>query len=296
VSYSQFTSVNLGGDDAPCFSRDGGAVYYSSRATGFPYIFRKDVGAPMNTTGSRLTSWNFDEYQVAVSSDNAWAMLCVGDSLNSRHLYRCPATGGIPLTKATYGPWNDVEPDWHGTAPGTVAFASDRGGAGVQIWTITPNGTLPAVVYTQVTDAGHNDRHPSFSPDGQSIVFSSDRGSGTQLFVTTWNGSAWGAPVQLSTGGGAKTNPSWSPNGLHVAFEVSGGTNSEIWVMESNGSNARLVTTAGSYDARPGWAPDGDGLAFVSDRSGAKYIWLASGVSTPAASATWGRIKELYRH
>jgi TolB protein len=195
----------------------------------------------------------------------------------------------------TAGPFYDVDPDWYGAGPGVVAFASNRGGAGFQIFTLVPNGTLPATAITQVTDAGHNDTQPSFSPDGQKIVFSSDRGSGTQLFVTTWNGSSWGLPVQLSTGAGNKTSPSWSPNGLHVAYEVSSGANSEIWVMESDGSNPRVVTTAGSYDARPGWAPDSDALAFVSDRSGAKSIWLATGMSTPAANETWGRLKDRYR-
>src|SRR5207237_9473343 len=122
-------------------------------------------------------------------------------SLSWRHLFRCPSTGGAPLTQVTSGPFYDIEPDW--AATGLVAFSSDRGGAGFQIWTVQPNGTFPAEVYAQVTDAGHNDSYPSFSPDGQKIVFSSDRAGTTQLFVVTWNGSSWGAPVQLTSGGGA---------------------------------------------------------------------------------------------
>jgi Tol biopolymer transport system component len=296
LSYQQFTSLNLGGDDAPVWAHDGSAVFYSTRATGFPYIFRKALGTPMNSTGVRLTSWNFDEYQATVSSDDAWVMLCVGDTLNARHLWRCPGTGGAPLSKVTYGPFYDIDPDWYGSSSGLVAFASNRGGAGYQIWTLVPNGTLPALALTQVTDAGHNDFHPSFSPDGQKIVFSSDRGGGTQLFVTTWNGSTWGPPVQFTTGSGAKTCPDWSLNGLHIAYEVSNGSGaSELWVIDSDGSNARLVTSAGSYDARPGWSNSGNQLAFVSDRSGAKYIWLADGLATPSASDTWGRVKALYR-
>lgn len=295
VTSTQFTSVNLGGDDAPVFSRDGGSVFYSTRATGFPYIFRKAVGAPMNTSGTRLTGWTLDEYQVTIAADDSYAMLCVGDSLNSRHLYRCPATGGAPLTKVTYGPFYDIDPDWFGSASGKVAFTSNRGGSGFQIWTLVPNGTLPAITFTQVTDAGHNDTQPSFSPDGQKIVFSSDRGSGTQLFVSSFDGSSWGVPLQLTSGGGSKTCPSWSPNGLHIAYELSGGSNSELWVVEANGTNPRVITATGTYDARPAWAPNGDGMAFVSDRSGAQYIWIAEGISTPAAPDTWGRVKDLYR-
>jgi len=296
LSYQQFTSFNLGGDDAPVWAHDGSAVYYSSRATGFPYIFRKTLGLPMDDAGARLTSWNFDEYQAAVSPDDQWVVLCAGDSLASRHLFRCPSAGGPPLTQVTYGPFYDVDPDWAGGGSGVIAFTSTRGGAGYKIWTVVPNSTLPAEVYTQVTDAGHNDTHPSFSPDGQKIVFASDRSGGSQLFTVTWNGSSWGAPVQITTGNGAKTCPDWSANGLHIAYEVAtshGG--SEIWVVDEGGTNARLVTSGGSYDARPGWSNDGNKLAFVSDRSGAKYIWLADGMTTPSATDTWGRIKALYR-
>lgn len=295
VTATQFTSVNLGGDDVPVFSHDGGSVFYSTRATGFPYIFRKAIGTPVDVSGTRLTGWTHDEYQVTIAADDSYAMLCVGDSLNSRHLYRCPATGGAPLTKVTYGPWYDIDPHWFGSASGKVAFASNRGGPGFQIWTLVPNGTLPAITYTQVTDAGHNDAHPSFSPDGQKIVFSSDRGTGTQLFVSSFDGSSWGVPLQLTSGGGNKTSPAWSPNGLHIAYELSNGGNSELWVVEANGTNPRLITSAGTYDARPSWAPNGDGMVFVSDRTGAQYIWIAQGISTPAAHDTWGRVKDLYR-
>jgi Tol biopolymer transport system component len=295
VTFTQFTSVNLGGDDAPRWSVDGGSVFYSSRATGFPYIFRKNVGDPLGSSGARLTNGLTDEYQVAVSADGAYVMICEGDSLSSRHLWRCPATGGSPLTQVTYGPYDYVDPDWYGSGTGSVAFSTTRGGAGYQIWTLVPNGTLPALTFQAVTGPGFNDFHPSFSPSGQQIVFSSDRSGGQQLFVSTFSGGNWGAPVKITSGPAAKANPCWSPNGLHIAYEVTSGSGSEVWVMESNGTNPRLVTSAGTYDARPSWAPDGDRLAFVSDRSGAKYIWIAEGMSTPAANQTWGRIKDLYR-
>ena len=295
VTFTQFTSQNLGGDDAPCWATDGGSVLYSSRVSGFPYIYRKNIGDPVSATGARLTTGTIDEYQVTVSADGAYALICRGDSLNSRHLWRCPATGGAPITQVTYGPFYDVDPDWYGSGTGQVAFSTNRGGAGYQVWTLVPNGALPAVTYEAVTGPGFNDFHPSFSPAGDQIVFSSDRSGGTQLFVSTRTGAGWGAPVKLTSGAGSKTNPCWSPNGFHIAYEISSGSSSELWVIDSNGTNPRLVTSTGTYDARPCWSPDGDRLAFVSDRSGAKYIWLAEAMSTPAASRSWGFVKDLYR-
>ena len=65
-------------------------------------------------------------------------------------------------------------------------------------------GTLPATVYSPVTGPGFNDFHPSFSPDGQRIVFSSDRAGGSQLFVCTRSGGGWGSPVAITSGGSNK--------------------------------------------------------------------------------------------
>ncbi len=299
MSFAQFTNQNLGGDSAPAWSSDGGFVYYSTRATGFPYIFRKATNAPLTDLGTRLTSWLNDEYSVTLCKDGLYAMIETADSLGARHLYRCPATGGAPLTKVTYGPHLDMQPSWWGSgATQEVAFSTDRGGAGYQIWTIVPNGTLPASVYTPVTGPGFNDFHPSFSPDGQKIVFSSDRAGGNQLFVCTRTAGGWSAPAVLTTGAGAKLDPAWSPNGLHIAYSVvsTGHTvSTQTWIINADGSGAQLVTAAGSYDAQPSWAPSDNQLAFVSDQSGAKYIWLATGLSTPAATSTWGRLKGLYR-
>ncbi|MEO6461861.1 MAG: hypothetical protein ABIP29_02185, partial [Candidatus Eisenbacteria bacterium] len=56
ASYLQFTSINLGGDNSPGWSSDGQFVYYSTRLAGFPYIYRKAAGAPINLAGTRLTA------------------------------------------------------------------------------------------------------------------------------------------------------------------------------------------------------------------------------------------------
>ena len=296
ASYLQFTAVNLGGDNSPSWSSDGQFVYYSSRVTGLPYIYRKDSTAPMNQTGNRLTTWEIEELSADVSDDGSYVVMSARDTVNLCHLWRVPATGGLPLTKMTYGPYDDLHPCWWGSgASQEIAFATTRGGSGYQIATVKPNGTLAATQFKQVTDAGHEDLYPNFSPAGDRIAFSSDRAGTRQIFVVTREGNGWSAPVQLTSGSGDKTNPAFSPTGLSIAYQShSGGTS--LWIMDANGSNPRAVTDgSGAYDAEPSFSPTTSQMAFVSDRSGAIYIWLINDVSTPAATASWGRVKATYR-
>ncbi|MGH7725183.1 MAG: TolB family protein [Candidatus Eiseniibacteriota bacterium] len=296
MTFSQFTSVNAGGDNSSAWSRTGARVYYSSRSGGLPYMYYKDAGAPVGQDGSRLTSWFIDEFAISISGDDQWAAMCAGDTIGFTHLWRCPALGGPPLSQMTYGPFHYVHPDWWGSGSSQeVAFATSRGGAGFQIWTLKPNGILPATQFTTVTGPGFEDLNPSFSPDGNSIVFSSNRAGGHQLFVSHRNGASWDPPVQLTSGGGEKSNPAWSPSGNYIAYQSGGGSETSLWLCESNGSNAQLITSTGAFDAEPSWSPGTDKLAFTSDRTGANYIWLAHQVSTPAPTTTWGRIKNAYR-
>jgi TolB protein len=296
ASLQQFTAVNLGNDRAPAWSPDGQAVYYSSRAGGFPSIYRKLSSAAANTAGARMTSWEIEEFSGAPSPDAAWVVLAAQDTLGFTRLWRCPATGGDPLTRVTAGPFNYLDPHWWGTGSSQeIVFATTRGGAGYQIWTLKPNGTQPATQFTAVTGPGYTDLQPCFSPDGNTIVFSSDRGGGRQLFACTRQGAGWSAPLQLSSGNGQRSNPAFSPSGQFIAYQLT--TNgTALWIMESTGANPRVVTNgSGAYDGEPSWSPTTNQMAFVSDRTGGNYIWLLNDASTPAATATWGRVKDQYR-
>ncbi len=298
ASYAQFTSLNLGGDNTPSWSSDGQYVFYSTRVTGLPYIYRKASAAPMNQSGTRLTAWEIEEFSASASSDGAWVVMEVRDTLSVSHLWRCPSAGGAPLTKMTHGPYADLHPQWWGTGPAQeIAFATSRGGAGYQIATLVPNGTQLATALTQVTGPGFEDLNPCWSPDGQQIVFSSNRAGAKQLFVVTREGAGWGAPVQLTSGGGGdKTNPAVSPSGLSIAYQRLGIGGTTLWIIDADGGNPRQVTDgSGSYDAEPSWSPLTSQMAFVSNRSGAGYIWLINDVSTPAATTSWGRVKSTYR-
>jgi len=87
-----------------------------------------------------------------------------------------------------------------------------------------------------------DDDYPTWSPDGQNIIFSRTTGSGTGpfLYKVSING---GPPTQL-TDGGSEINPTWSAynNLIAVASQRSG--NLDIWLVDPNtGSFVRDLTT-----------------------------------------------------
>jgi len=110
---------------------------------------------------------------------------------------------------------------------------------------------------------------PTWTPDGQSLVYKGCMGTDCGLFFSNLDGSS---PLQL-TDNLSDTNPDVSPNGQTVVYmsEVNG--NWDIWAVNIDGSNRRQLTTDAGLDGLPVWSPDGRTIAFVSDRGGQWAMW-----------------------
>ena len=93
------------------------------------------------------------------------------------------------------------------------------------------------------------DDHPSISPDGKFVAFTSNRDdrNNWEIYVMEINGAN---PRRLTNNPGLDTEPVWSPDGKRIAFSSErNGQKFNIWTMDSkNGLNLQQVTTNAAED------------------------------------------------
>jgi len=93
---------------------------------------------------------------------------------------------------------------------GTVDMAKNT--IGTNLWLVATDGKTPP---RQLTTTDKKDRHPRWSPDGQRILFESNRSGENQLWIIDLAG---GEARQLTAISTEASSGIWSPDGKHVAF------------------------------------------------------------------------------
>lgn len=137
------------------------------------------------------------------------------------------------------------------------------------------------------------DAAPCWSPDGDWVAFSSDRGGNDDIWMIPSTG---GVATQITFDAATDKDPVWSPDGLRVAFSSDRGGNEDIWVIPISGGAAVQITSDPAYDSQPTWSPDGSKIAFESMRSGNLSIWVIDvNPRLVLDKQSWGKIKSKYR-
>lgn len=245
-----------------CFtvwSPGGKRISYTSHRVGNYEIY------VMNADGSRqkrITHTGGTSYGAAWSPDGK-RMAYTSMESGAEEVYVMNANGSEQkrLTATSYYEHNAISgrelprafnrnPAW--SADGKqIALASERSST-LQIYTMNADGTEPR----QLTDFEGDKDEPSWSPDGNRIVFRGIAG--------LWMIDTSGKNLQLLTSGGLlDSSPSWSPDGRYIVYTSHVDTDfqtrpvkfghAEIFIMEVTSKESIRLTTTQTNNQYPSW-------------------------------------------
>ncbi len=123
----------------------------------------------------------------------------------------------------------------------------------------------------RLTDIEAKNMSPKWSPDGNKLVFQTDRDGNIEIYIMNADGSG---QLNLTNDPSDDQTPSWSPDGKMIAFTSDRDGNEEIYLMNADGSNVTRLTDDSGRNKRPTWSPDGRMIAFYSDRSGNFEVYV----------------------
>lgn len=171
-----------------------------------------------------------------------------------------------------------------GGGAGQIAFASSRTGT-PQIFLADTGGENAF----QVTNLPTGACQPSFSPDGEKIVFISPcEGNdeiyyNTSLYVINVDGTGLTA---LDAAPGGSFDPTWSPDGKSIAFTSMRTGQMEIFTINMEDLTTVKQITSGEQRVEsrmPAWSPDSSQIVYVVRRLGVYQVWIMKADGTEPA-------------
>ncbi len=224
--------------------------------------------------------WSPDGSKIAFTStrfNNGWD-ICImsADGTN------------VQRVTANNGPWTNSGPSWSPDGK-QIVFQSDRDTFNPQdyrgtqqLYIINADGSE---LRRLTNDASVEDLHPSWSPDGTRIIFSS-AGRIQSIDPDGKNRTTLAASSSTDYSG-----PAWSPDGRMIVFSAyalrSAGVLSNILIMRADGSDIHPLSDKMTPGNSPEWSPDMKHIVFDTVQYGGKYaLYLVNADGTGVTQLT----------
>ncbi|MGE5251422.1 MAG: TolB family protein, partial [Bacteroidota bacterium] len=177
---------------------------------------------------------------------------------------------------------------------GRIVFTCTRGNYN-QLCMINADGTD---LQQLSSDQFSNDYYPSFSPQGNALLFASNRNGPFDIYLMLFSERSL---IQITSGVGNVVSPDFSPDGGQIVFAnrpAEGPTS--IWMVNRDGSDPHLFYAGPAPIVAVAWSPDGKGIAyamqvdvpneyqvFVMNVDGSNQRRLTNGLSGIGGSLSW---------
>ncbi|MDO8793984.1 MAG: protein kinase [Vicinamibacterales bacterium] len=147
-----------------------------------------------------------------------------------------------------------------------LAFHTDDG-KDTSVWIYDLDGKSSI---RRLTFGGKNS-WPVWSPDGQRVLFISDREGDQALFWQRSDGTGVAERVTRPEGSWPNHRPdAFSPDGLSLLFDAVKSADSSLWMYSLRDKKAAMVIDGPSYQENAVFSPDGHWVAYQSAERGAK--------------------------
>ena len=154
--------------------------------------------------------------------------------------------------------------------PGKLACVRElRPSGNLEIQTMNPDGSGK----TNITNQAAQDFNPTWSSDGRTILFESER---IAVGVSElWSMNPDGSNPQPLVRNGPPSDRAFAfhPDNSQVVFQSNRDANAEIYKMNADGSGQVNLSDHPLADANADWSSDGLRIVWDSARSGNREIW-----------------------
>jgi serine/threonine protein kinase len=120
-----------------------------------------------------------------------------------------------------------------------------------------------------LTRGNSHDRQPTYSPDGETVLFSSNRSGNLDL----WEISTKAGLRRITDDPANDWDPAYSPDGKSIVWSSNRSGHQEIWTASADGGSPRQVSSDGQDAENPVFLRDSNWILYLSWNPAKRGVW-----------------------